>query len=102
VGADATQGEALSSKHAAKDGIGQKPLNSWSLCQLIQVAAELKLIGRTADRAAWALKDFCNFIQPYNVLQQSARTDEPLALNGFTAVQEIVRSLKGRLAGDRH
>ena len=80
--------EALSSKHAAKDKTtGQpKPLESWTLPQLIAVSVELGLLGKTAERGSWALKDLRNFIHPYNLLQQSARPDESLALNGLTAV----------------
>ena len=93
------ESDALSSGKAPKDSNTRqaKPIETWSPAQLITVAIGLKLIGRTAEGAAWALKDFRNFMHPYNVLQQSACADEALALNGFTALHVIVRSLKGRL-----
>lgn len=93
------ENDALASKRAPKDkASGQpKPLKSWYLTELISISCELGMLGRTAEKAAWALKDFRNFIHPYNVLQQSARADKTLALNGLTAVGEIARSVKGRL-----
>jgi hypothetical protein len=70
------------------------PLHEWSLTSLIEVSSELGLVGKTAKQAAWALKDFRNFIHPYNLLQQSARPDPTLT---ECALAEITRSVKGRL-----
>jgi hypothetical protein len=89
--------EALSFARTLKLGKTEQPIRRWSLAQLLSIAVGLKLIGMTAERAAWALKDFRNFIHPYNLLRQSARADEALALTGFMALKEITRSLKGRL-----
>jgi hypothetical protein len=55
------------------------------------------LIGKTAKQASWALKDFRNFIHPYNVLKQSARPDAALAMSAMAALIEIRRSLEGKL-----
>jgi hypothetical protein len=92
--------EALSSKKAPKDQKSSepKPIKLWYLPQLIAVSVELGLLGKTAERGSWALKDFRNFIHVYNLLEQSARPDEALALNGLTAIEEITRSVRGRLA----
>jgi len=90
--------DALASPKAPKDRTGQvMSLEYWSLPKLIEIAGDLGLIGKTASQASWALKDFRNFIHPYNLMRQSARPDESLAVNTFTAVGEIARSLKGRL-----
>jgi hypothetical protein len=91
-------GEALRSSRANKDKQGSvKPLEEWSLTSLIDVAAELSLIGKTAKPASWALKDFRNFIHPYNLLKQSARPDEALAESAVAALVEIRRSLQDHL-----
>ena len=90
--------EALKSGKAGKDKLGElRPIRDWYLNNLIQVAIELGLVGNTAKDASWAVQDFRNFIHPYNVLKQSARPDEPLAISAMAAVQEIARSLKGNL-----
>ena len=69
---------ALKSSKACKDKQGRvRPLQEWNLSNLIDVSGELELIGKTAKQASWALKDFRNFIHPYNVLKQSARPDPP-------------------------
>lgn len=87
---------ALKSPKACKDKQGQvKPLQEWNLTNLIDVSVELKLIGTTAKQASWALKDFRNFIHPYNVLKQSARPDSALAMSAMAALIEIRRSLEG-------
>lgn len=91
------EAEAQQSKRAQKNKDGQPvPIRQWNLTALIQVCVELELIGKTAEQASWALKDFRNFIHPYNVLQQSARPDQALALSSEAALAEILRSLAGR------
>lgn len=67
------------------------------LKDLIQQASELGLLGRTAEDASWAVKDFRNDIHPYNVLKGSSRCDNALATNALSAVVEILRSVRGRL-----
>ncbi len=91
--------EALKSKKASKNKEGQvRPLQEWNINNLISVSVELELIGDIAKQASWALKDFRNFIHPYNVLKQSARPDMALAMNAFAAMVEIRRSLEGRVS----
>jgi atypical dual specificity phosphatase len=93
--------QAANSKGAQKDKQGQVlPIEEWNLSNLIEVASSLELIGKTAKDAAWALKEFRNFIHPYRLIRErrSARADDALALNALTAVKEICRSLGGRVA----
>jgi hypothetical protein len=91
--------EALKSSKAGKDKQGKaRPLQEWSLTNLIEVCVELDMIGKTASQASWALKDFRNFIHPYNVLKQSARPDQALATGAAAALTEIRRSLKGKIS----
>lgn len=73
-----------------------RPLQEWGLSNLIDVSGELGLVGKTAKQASWALKDFRNFIHPYNVLRQSARPDAALAMSAMAALIEIRRSLEGK------
>jgi atypical dual specificity phosphatase len=75
-----------------------KPLPEWGLAKLIDQAVKLGLLGQSASRAAWAVKDFRNYIHPFNMLQGSSRADAALATNVLTAVVEIIRSLRGRLS----
>jgi hypothetical protein len=90
--------ETLKCPRAQKDRQGQiMPIRQWGLTALIDVSAELGLIGKTAKAASWALKDFRNFIHPYNLLQQSARPDQALAMSSLAALAEIARSLQGHL-----
>lgn len=90
--------EALRSVKAAKDKQGNiMPLRKWNLTNLIDVAAACGCIGQIAKEASWALKDFRNFIHPYNLLQQSARPQEALAESAAAALVEIRRSLMERL-----
>lgn len=79
--------EARASSKASKDKQGTvKPLEEWGLTNLIDVSVELDLIGKTAKLASWALKDFRNFIHPYNLLRQSARPDHALAESAVAAL----------------
>ncbi len=92
--------KALQSKKACKDKAGtvKQQLAEWNLSNLIDVSVELELIGKTAKGGSWALKDFRNFIHPYNVLEQSARPDIAIAMNAISALMEIRRSLEGNLS----
>jgi len=89
--------KALQSRKACKDKQGAvRALTEWNLSNLIDVSVELELIGDTGRAASWALKNFRNFIHPYNVLQQSARPDAALAMSAMAALTEIRRSLLHR------
>ena len=73
-------------------------IESWDVSRLIAVAIDLKLLGKTPDPAAWAVKEFRNFIHPFVVLAAgSARANASLAVNALSAVAEIARSLRGRV-----
>lgn len=90
--------EALKCGKAPKDKGGQVlPLPRWGLAHLIEVSADIGAIGKAARQASWALKDFRNFIHPYNLLEQSARPDQALAMSALAALAEIRRSLEGHL-----
>jgi hypothetical protein len=92
------ESDALKSSKAPKDKQSKVlPVQEWSVANLINVCVELNLIGDTARKASWALKDFRNFIHPFNVLKQSARPDQALAASGAAALAEIRRSLEGRI-----
>jgi hypothetical protein len=89
---------AQNSSKAQKDKKGTVlPLEKWNLTNLIDVAVDLNLVGKTAKQASWAVKEFRNFIHPYNLVAQSARPDQALAMSALAAVEEITRSLNGRI-----
>ncbi len=89
---------ALSSPGAQKDKQGAAlPIDRWNLSNLIDVAGRIGLLGRTAKDASWAVKEFRNFVHPYNVIKRSARPDQALASSALAAVSEMTRSLQGRL-----
>jgi len=79
-----------------KDG-SDKPVNKWSLTPLIKVANKIGIIGKTSNRLLNAAQDFRNFIHPYNVISQSARPNSGLADISIKTVQEVCRSLSGRI-----
>lgn len=79
-------------------GGADKPISKWTLEPLIEVAKELNLIGDTSQHLLKALQTFRNFIHPYNVVSQSARPDERLANISLLAVEEVCRSLTGRMS----
>ena len=84
------QDKALQSSKACKDREGTvKPLEEWYLNNLIDVSVELELIGKTAKAGSWALKDFRNFIHPYNVLNLFTRN---LTHNDF--IRTVHQSLR--------
>ena len=93
--------QARRSKDACKYKRGEvtevMPLQQWNLNNLIKVATELDLVGEKAEKAAWALMDFRNFIHPYNVAKQSFRPNRNLATSALAATNEIVRSVRRRL-----
>ncbi len=98
LGAAAEARRSTPVREAPKDKQGDAlPVERWGLAQLIDVSADFGMIGKTAKQAAWALKDFRNFIHQHNVLMQSARPDAPLAMSALAAVAEIRRSLEGHL-----
>jgi hypothetical protein len=90
----------FASEFKQKDGT-EKPISKWGLTSLINVAKNLDLIGKTSVRLLEAVQDFRNFIHPYNVIQQSARPDERIAEISFNSVEEVRRSLIGRMKKNR-
>ncbi|MCE5311461.1 MAG: hypothetical protein LLG20_27820 [Acidobacteriales bacterium] len=91
--------EAVGNKSAMRDRNGQLlPIESWNLTSLLLVAQDIKLVGEYACKGSWALKEFRNLIHPCKLLGTSARPDASLALNAITALAELNRSLKERVA----
>jgi hypothetical protein len=69
----------------------------WHLEELIEVASDLGLVGKSAAQAAPAVRDFRNMIHPYRLLRRSEPRWDALAAIALAAVAEISRSLSGRL-----
>ena len=76
--------DAIKSAGAHKNRDGQTlPIEKWNLSNLIDVAVTLGLLGKTAKDACWAVKDFRNFVHPHNLLAQSGRPDQALAIGAL-------------------
>lgn len=73
------------------------PPGQWNLAQLIRVAVKLDLVGDTAEKGAWAVKDFRNFIHPNNLLGRSPPRWRALARSALAAIEDVTGSLSGRL-----
>ncbi len=93
------ESEARTAKRAQKAKDGTVPsLPRWSLAALIAVAKDLNVIGSTAESACWSVKQFRDFVHPYNCLEMpSSQPNEHLAKGALAAVGEVVRSLSGRM-----
>lgn len=73
----------------------QKPIESWPLEVLIDVARELNLLTDEVKQVCDAIRDYRNLVHPYRWVQGSPRFDEALALSAFRAITRIVQSLGG-------
>lgn len=85
--------------HIGKPG-KEKAVEECFLPELIGAAVQRGVLGETAEKSTWAVKEFRNFLHPYKLIRQqtSARPDPSLALNSLSAVDEVVRSIRSRLA----
>ena len=84
-----------------KDAKQPPNIETWDVSKLITIAGDIGLIGPKAKDACWAIKEFRNFIHPYNLLKQSARPDGALAVSALAGVKEVVRSVRGRIENGR-
>lgn len=88
--------------HGGKDAVGRlnKPVEELPLAQLIDLTVGEELVGPDARSAASAVMEFRNFVHPYALLRarSSALPDKAHGLAVLFGVQEIVRSLRLRLA----
>jgi hypothetical protein len=74
-----------------------KPISKWGLTELIKVSKGLDLIGKPSSRLLEAVQDFRNFIHPFNAKQHSDGANERIAAISLKTVEEVYRSLTGRM-----
>lgn len=66
------QSEFMASKVAPKDKAGNiKKISDWKLSELIDVACDTKFIGLDVKKFSHILRDFRNYIHPYQQMSQS-------------------------------
>lgn len=77
-----------------KDKSGKvKPLNEWTLNDLINVARELNLVGEDVKKFSHALRDFRNYIHPYQQMSSDFHPDEYTAKICWQVLQAAITQL---------
>ena len=82
---------------AAKGQKEPPPVRDWVLAELIEISIRLDLLSENAKITAHAVKDFRNYIHPYNARKSSWAPDESLALIALRLVDKFAESLRKRL-----
>jgi hypothetical protein len=77
-----------------KDKAGKvKPLHEWSLAQLIDVASDLKLIKLDVKKFSHALRDFRNYIHPFEQMSSGFSPDLQTAEICFQVLKAALADL---------
>jgi hypothetical protein len=74
-----------------------KPFNNWSLAQLINTSYEVGLLKLDVKQFSHVLRDFRNFIHPYEQMKSQFSPDEDTAKICF----QVLKAALTNLAGDR-
>lgn len=83
---------------APKDKIGKvKQLHDWTLSQLIETAGELKLIKEDVRKFSHALRDFRNYIHPYQQVSSGFFPDQNTAKICFQVLKAAIYQLTNNL-----
>lgn len=84
------------SKASPKDGSGKvKPLPEWTLAQLIDAACELDFLKIDVKKFGHGLRDFRNYIHPYEQMASGFTPDEHTAKVCFQVLKAALASLAG-------
>lgn len=84
------------SRASAKDSQGKvKPFHEWSLAQLIDVACEVHLLKLDVKKFSHGLRDFRNYIHPYEQMVSGFTPDEHTAKVCFQVLKAALASLAG-------
>ena len=82
------------SSGSPKDKLGKvKPFQNWSLSDFINVARELNLLGEDVKKFSHALRDFRNYIHPYQQLSSNFNPDEHTAKICWQVLQTAIIQL---------
>ncbi len=85
------------SKSAPKDKSGKvKQIHNWTLNDLINVAHETRYIKLDVKKFSHALRDFRNFIHPYEQAIQQFTPDEHTAKISWQVLQAALADLSGK------
>ena len=83
---------------APKDKQGKAlPLQSWKLGNLIDAACQLKLLGQDIKKFSHALRDFRNYIHPYEQMSSQFNPDQHTA----KICMQVLRAAVANLSGER-
>lgn len=80
-----------------KDGAGTvKPFHAWSLNDLINVAHEVGAIQLDVKKFSHALRDFRNYIHPYEQAQSRFQPDSHTARISLQVLRAVIADLSGK------
>lgn len=83
--------------NSPKDKSGKvKPFQDWSLSQFIDVACELKLLQIDVKKFSHALRDFRNYIHPYQEMASNFAPDQHTAKICMQVLKAAIAGLSGR------
>ncbi|NKB46890.1 MAG: hypothetical protein GKR77_03805 [Legionellales bacterium] len=81
-----------------KDAQGKaKPLHEWSLAHFIDTAYDIKLLGLDVKKFSHELREFRNYIHPYEQMKSKFKPDEHTAKVCF----QVLKAALANLIGDR-
>ncbi|MDE2733855.1 MAG: hypothetical protein OXI72_05645 [Gemmatimonadota bacterium] len=72
-----------------------KPLNEWNLAQLIDTACDIQLLEPDVKKFSHGLRDFRNYIHPYEQMTSGFTPDEHTAKICFQVLKAALASLAG-------
>ena len=82
------------SQASPKDKTGKvRPLNEWSLAQLIDVARDINAIKLDVQKFSHALRDFRNYIHPYQQMSSGFSPNEQTAEICFQVLKAALADL---------
>jgi hypothetical protein len=84
------------SENSPKDKLGKvKPLQEWSLAQLIDVACDLEILKLDVKKFSHGLRDFRNYIHPYAQMASRFHPDKHTAKICLQVLKAAIASLSG-------
>lgn len=82
---------------APKNNQGKvKAFHEWSLAQLIDTSTQIKILKPDVKKFSHGLRDFRNYIHPYEQLQSGFQPDEHTAKLCFQALKAALASVAGK------
>lgn len=81
-------------KSSPKDKLGKiKPFHEWTLNDFINTSRELNIIGEDVKKFSHALRDFRNYIHPYQQVTSNFNPDEQTAKICWQVLQAAIIQL---------